>query len=69
MNDDDPEYGDAHEAMRVLADVLPRGVPTPSMMTLRRAAKRGQIRTFNLGTRRTYFHLGDVRVWGSGGSQ
>lgn len=64
---DDPVYGTTHEAIEALREVLPPGIPVPSIMTIRRAAKRGKIRTWHVGDRLTYFNLDDVRAWGGAG--
>lgn len=57
-----PVYGTVVEALEVLSQILPRGVPLPSPMTLRRAGARGEIATYQLG-RNVYFDLDSVRSW------
>ena len=57
-----PEYGTVTEAIEVLAMTLPRGIPIPSKMTVRRAGARGDIATLRRG-RNVYFDLASVRSW------
>ena len=58
----EPIYGTVVEALEVLSVTLPRGVPLPNHMTIRRAAARGEIMTYQLG-RSVYFDLDSVRAW------